>query len=284
MKAVSFATLIGSVSAQMFPSCIGQNEILRGHGTHSLFTDVSMFGLSGCFLDNCQNSDKWISVSYASCADACAKTPECKHWTYGLEDGSKKCWLRTADDGKEEISGYVHGPVGCHPLEFPTCVKPDIRYGAHAAVFTDVTVEGKYDGCVNDDCTSTDVFLSPSHVDCSTVCANVDGCRFWSFGFEGDASKCWLRGDDATEERAEGFSSGRVDCAPLSAWEAISSAITNPEVRKPVAPGNNDCWGGGFNFDSCCHESHGPGGNIQCWDGNQFSHSNCCFAPTNQEL
>ena len=55
---------------------------------------------------------------------------------------------------------------------------------------------------------------------------------------EGDASKCWLRGDDATEERAEGFSSGRVDCAPLSAWEAISSSITNPEVRKPVAPGN----------------------------------------------
>ena len=96
MKSIAPLLISGAAAqsplAGVFPGCIKDNGILRGRGSndheYALFTDVSMYGLSGCFLDNCQNSDKWISVSYASCADACAKTPECKYWTYGLEDGT----------------------------------------------------------------------------------------------------------------------------------------------------------------------------------------------------
>jgi len=286
----TLVTSASSAAAGVFPECVGQNHILRGldqasgEAKWTLMTDVSMFGLSGCFLDDCQKSDKWISVSYASCADACSKTPDCTDWTYGLEDGSKKCWLRKGQGGKEALAGYVYGDVTCRPQEFPSCVQSDVQYEG-GILKGDVTHEGKYEGCDNDNCKETHSFPSPSHIDCSTVCANVDGCRFWSFGFDGEVSKCKLHTAEATAKpNSEGHSSGSVDCAPLSAWEAISAQITNPTVKKPVAPGNTACWGGGFTFDSCCHESHGPGGNVQCWDGNQYSHSNCCFAPENQEL
>jgi len=294
MKSVVTAvTMVGSAAAMTaFPSCLNHNGILRGKGGNdhefALFTDVSMYGLSGCFLDNCQNSDKWISVSYASCADACSKTPECRHWTYGLEDGSQKCWLRVSDEGKEDLSGYVNGGVDCYPADYPNCIKGDTLYGGGPdnafAFFGDVTSVGKYEGCANDDCHNTDKFASPSPVDCSTTCANVDGCNFWTYGYEQEISKCFMRSSENGVTSFGGFTSGSVDCAPLSAWEAISNKVTSPQVGKAVEPGNTECWGGGFDWSVCCHASHGPLGNAHCWDGDSFTYQGCCIAPEKQEL
>jgi len=93
----------------LFPDCIMKDKVLRGRGEYalfftnplfvfeiltrsrrlrrmkrwnrcqivrfSLFTDVSPFGLSGCFLENCQDSDKWISPSEAVCAESCGRVP-----------------------------------------------------------------------------------------------------------------------------------------------------------------------------------------------------------------
>eukprot|EP00927_Polykrikos_kofoidii_P023888 TRINITY_DN21846_c0_g1_i4.p1 TRINITY_DN21846_c0_g1~~TRINITY_DN21846_c0_g1_i4.p1 ORF type:complete len:904 (+),score=103.50 TRINITY_DN21846_c0_g1_i4:34-2712(+) len=38
------------------------------------------------------------------------------------------------------------------------------------------------------------------------------------------------------------------------------------------------CWRGGFNFFKCCTRSQ-PGGNPECWDGEDFSFERCCYPP-----
>ena len=38
--------------------------------------------LSGCWQNDCKNSDKFIADTPALCARTCAELPECTHWTY----------------------------------------------------------------------------------------------------------------------------------------------------------------------------------------------------------
>ena len=44
-----------------------------------------------------------------------------------------------------------------------------------------------------------------------------------------------------------------------------------------AAPGNTDCWLAPWNFETCCGEKFGEGGNGACWYPPEFTYANCCF-------
>ena len=88
MRVLSVLTLAAAAS---FPDCVEKDVILRHNGEHALFTDLASYGKSyGCFLDDCTYSDKFVAVSDAECASLCSQIEECKHWTFGEEEGETK--------------------------------------------------------------------------------------------------------------------------------------------------------------------------------------------------
>mmetsp|Transcript_85030 Transcript_85030/g.193893 ORF Transcript_85030/g.193893 Transcript_85030/m.193893 type:complete len:283 (+) Transcript_85030:36-884(+) len=268
-----------------WPSCQGEGAVLRGRGEYAVFTDVTLHGgTAGCFIDNCEVSDKFFCDSPAQCGATCSKVPECNFWTYGVEDGGHKCWLRNSDAGKEEQNDFVFGTRSCHPPEWPACIEQDtvLRGAGQYGLFVDAAAKGKHLGCFNNDCTKTDKFSCSSMDECAVICSQSEGCTHWTFGNEGGDTKCWLRTGDGGREAAPGFSSATVNCMPLEGF----GAGMPPLPSKPLAeaPGNTACWGGGYTFDLCCADSFGDAGNPRCWDGQSFSFENCCIPPGRQEL
>merc|ERR1719161_1944929 len=94
-----------SPSAAQWPGCQEQNTVIRNAG-RALFTNLAGFGATaGCFLDDCQNSDKFVANELESCAKVCHTLPECQWWVWGTEEGQQKCWFRTGDSGREAGEG-----------------------------------------------------------------------------------------------------------------------------------------------------------------------------------
>jgi len=274
MRVLSGLTLAAAAS---FPDCVEKDVILRHNGEHALFTDLASYGKSyGCFLDDCTYSDKFVAVSDAECATLCAQIEECKHWTFGEEEGETKCWLRVSNGGRETLVGAVAGSAECAPPEYPDCVDKDIilRGAGMYAVFIDATRFGKTTGCFNDDCISTDKFASDSMDDCAKTCMAVEECTHWTFGDEDGTTKCWIRNGDGGRETKAGFKAGSKFCAPPDAG-SMGLNVQNDQV------GNAACWVGGFSYELCCSGHYGPGGNAVCWDGT-FTYEKCCFKPSNE--
>ena len=40
------------------------------------------------------------------------------------------------------------------------------------------------------------------------------------------------------------------------------------------------CWGGEFTYEACCAAEFGPGGNADCWLGDEtpFNFASCCVS------
>mmetsp|Transcript_98239 Transcript_98239/g.225494 ORF Transcript_98239/g.225494 Transcript_98239/m.225494 type:complete len:93 (-) Transcript_98239:732-1010(-) len=63
---------VAAAGAAAWPGCSVKNRILRGLGDFALFTDVLVHGgTSGCFLDNCESSDKFYCDAPAQCGAVC---------------------------------------------------------------------------------------------------------------------------------------------------------------------------------------------------------------------
>jgi len=115
--ATAAATAVSGVSASAssWPQCIEQNTVIRNAGK-ALFTNVAGFGAaSGCFQDDCKNTDKFAVSKLESCINVCHTLPECSWWVFGTEEGMTKCWLRVADDGRENGDGWSSGAKTCAP-------------------------------------------------------------------------------------------------------------------------------------------------------------------------
>merc|ERR1740123_2016587 len=104
-----------SAAAQEYPECVEQNVVLRNAGAHAIFVDVRSFGLEGCWQDNCRVTDKFSAADPSICARACQDIDECTHWTFGEQDGAKRCFLRKSDAGREQAEGWSAAPRGCVP-------------------------------------------------------------------------------------------------------------------------------------------------------------------------
>eukprot|EP00931_Biecheleriopsis_adriatica_P063286 TRINITY_DN38285_c0_g1_i1.p1 TRINITY_DN38285_c0_g1~~TRINITY_DN38285_c0_g1_i1.p1 ORF type:complete len:314 (-),score=64.69 TRINITY_DN38285_c0_g1_i1:34-939(-) len=104
---------------QVFPSCMAQGVMLQHLGEHGVFTDLAVYGEAGCFMNDCKLTDKFKAVDSGICARACAAVEECTHWTYGMQDGAQKCFLRKSDAGRRQAHGWVSGAKACGPPRLP---------------------------------------------------------------------------------------------------------------------------------------------------------------------
>lgn len=102
-----------------YPNCVEQNIVFRHAGAHAIFADVSSYGAAGCWQNDCKNSDKFIAEDASLCARACAELSECTHWTFGEQDGAKKCFFRKSDGGRETAEAWSAGAKACSPPGIP---------------------------------------------------------------------------------------------------------------------------------------------------------------------
>jgi len=102
-----------------YPSCRDSNTVMRHAGAHAIFVDVSQYGSTGCWQNDCKNSDKFNSDSTGICARACAAMPDCTHWSYGEQEDAKKCFFRKSDGGREQAEGWTSGAKACAPPALP---------------------------------------------------------------------------------------------------------------------------------------------------------------------
>merc|ERR1712154_480791 len=96
--------------------------------------------MGGCFLHDCQRTDKFFATSIKSCPLVCRSLPGCKFWVWGTEDGQTRCWLRKGDAGRETSNITVGwksasrecAPEGLEPLVMGTkeCWMADFNYNS----------------------------------------------------------------------------------------------------------------------------------------------------------
>lgn len=71
------------------------------------------------------------------------------------------------------------------------------------------------------------------------------------------------------------------------AVSALRSRVGTFGLFAPPSPpppkGNPRCWAGHFNYDHCCAEEFGDGGNPDCWDKRRYTHQRCCIN-TDEEI
>jgi len=101
------------------PHCHEGSTVMRHAGAHAIFVDVSTYGSTGCWQNDCKNSDKFNSDSPGICARACAGLAECTHWSYGEQEDAKKCFFRKSDGGRETAEGWLSGSKACAPPALP---------------------------------------------------------------------------------------------------------------------------------------------------------------------
>lgn len=113
----ALARLAAQDASQGFPACIEQDVILRHDGNYGAFADLSFYGHRGCFERNCSYTDKFIveTEDPSICARACFDVAECTHWTYGVQEGIYKCFLRNSAAGGALGVGWKSGGKTCGP-------------------------------------------------------------------------------------------------------------------------------------------------------------------------
>lgn len=83
-----------------------------------LVLNLTRYGAtSGCWLDNCAETDVFTSETLERCSVACFEEPSCHWWTWGTEDGVRKCWLREKRNGREKRFGFASGHRHCADTE-----------------------------------------------------------------------------------------------------------------------------------------------------------------------
>lgn len=125
-----------------FPGCVQQGEVFRHAGAHAIFVDMSTGGSSGCWQNDCKNTDKFDSNDMGVCARMCAAEPECTHWSYGDQDDAKKCFFRKSDAGREVAEGWTSAAKSCAPAALP-----DAFLALKAAEILAPCDAGKGDAC-----------------------------------------------------------------------------------------------------------------------------------------
>lgn len=102
-----------------YPTCIARDMALRHLGEHAIFADMSSHGSAGCFQNDCKLTDKFNAKDRGICARLCAELEECTHWSFGMQDGATKCFLRKSDEGRQKAPGWESGVKACAPPPLP---------------------------------------------------------------------------------------------------------------------------------------------------------------------
>jgi len=104
-----------SPAPQRWPECVQRNVIIHGFDVgEALMVDLSRHGAkAGCWNNDCTETDKFDCDSLEWCARVCSQVDSCQWWTWGDEDGAKKCWIRSGRHGREKRYGFSSGPRSC---------------------------------------------------------------------------------------------------------------------------------------------------------------------------
>eukprot|EP00929_Paragymnodinium_shiwhaense_P107936 TRINITY_DN74288_c0_g1_i1.p1 TRINITY_DN74288_c0_g1~~TRINITY_DN74288_c0_g1_i1.p1 ORF type:complete len:749 (-),score=182.39 TRINITY_DN74288_c0_g1_i1:32-2278(-) len=102
-----------------WPGCIFRNLVMHGfHEGEALMLDLTKYGAtSGCWDDDCTESDKFACETVERCSAVCHEVPSCYWWTWGQEEGVQKCWLRDGRAGREKRFGFASGHRLCADVE-----------------------------------------------------------------------------------------------------------------------------------------------------------------------
>eukprot|EP00928_Gymnodinium_smaydae_P039253 TRINITY_DN26847_c1_g2_i1.p1 TRINITY_DN26847_c1_g2~~TRINITY_DN26847_c1_g2_i1.p1 ORF type:complete len:731 (+),score=73.86 TRINITY_DN26847_c1_g2_i1:118-2310(+) len=102
-------------SQTAWPNCIWRNLMVHGWREDArLELNLTRFGAtSGCWQNDCTKSDVFHSNTLERCSAACYESPECHWWTWGTDEGVKKCWLRQGRSGREKRFGFASGHRHC---------------------------------------------------------------------------------------------------------------------------------------------------------------------------
>uniref|UniRef100_A0A7S1W3E2 Apple domain-containing protein n=1 Tax=Alexandrium catenella TaxID=2925 RepID=A0A7S1W3E2_ALECA len=119
LRATAMSLFTSMAVAQMYPDCVENRVVMRHAGAHAIFVDLSSFGTSGCWQNDCKSTDKFNAVDHGICARACAAVDQCTHWSFGEQEGATKCFLRKSDGGREEADGWTSSTGGCAPPPVP---------------------------------------------------------------------------------------------------------------------------------------------------------------------
>ncbi|CAE7300561.1 unnamed protein product [Symbiodinium sp. KB8] len=110
---------LAAASATSYPACWHPGVVLRHAGENGIFADLSLYGHTGCFLNNCKLTDKFAAVDAGVCSRACSEVEECSHWTFGQQYGVKTCFLRKSDAGRAFLPHWISGTSDCAPPRLP---------------------------------------------------------------------------------------------------------------------------------------------------------------------
>mmetsp|Transcript_59882 Transcript_59882/g.129831 ORF Transcript_59882/g.129831 Transcript_59882/m.129831 type:complete len:369 (-) Transcript_59882:123-1229(-) len=102
-----------------YPDCVQQGIVYRHAGEHAIFADLSAVGATGCWQNDCKNTDKFNAEDRGVCARTCSTLDECTHWTFGEQEGATKCFFRKSDGGREQADGFASAPRSCSPPQLP---------------------------------------------------------------------------------------------------------------------------------------------------------------------
>mmetsp|Transcript_76958 Transcript_76958/g.174019 ORF Transcript_76958/g.174019 Transcript_76958/m.174019 type:complete len:187 (-) Transcript_76958:119-679(-) len=149
-------------SSGEWPGCQEPDTVVQ-NGGQAVFTNLQGLGaVTGCFLDDCQHTDKFVASSLESCTKICLSLPACQFWVWGQEDNQTKCWFRSGDGGREAgAPDWVSGPRSCHPagqkplvmgngncwvegFNYETCCHPNFGAAGNSQCWDDVF---SYDRC-----------------------------------------------------------------------------------------------------------------------------------------
>eukprot|EP00927_Polykrikos_kofoidii_P063527 TRINITY_DN58358_c0_g1_i1.p1 TRINITY_DN58358_c0_g1~~TRINITY_DN58358_c0_g1_i1.p1 ORF type:complete len:285 (+),score=48.09 TRINITY_DN58358_c0_g1_i1:74-856(+) len=104
-----------------FPGCVESGVVMRHADAFGIFVDVRGWGNAGCWLNDCEKTDKFIVADKAVCARACASVPQCTHWSVGVQEDATRCFLRKSDGGRDENvdEKWSSGVKACTPKPLP---------------------------------------------------------------------------------------------------------------------------------------------------------------------
>jgi len=129
-------------------------------------------------------------------------------------------------------------------LSWPECVRRNVvvnGYNMGEALMEDLVPFGAKEGCWKDNCSHTDKFNIDTMDHCATVCSQVTGCSWWTWGVEDFAAKCWLRSGKHGKSKRYGFASGTRNCTvalkTATTTSAPASSSQPSQSSEAAAPG-----------------------------------------------
>lgn len=135
------------VGNSQYPDCAASGVVLRHSGEHAIFADMSTHGSSGCFQNDCKLTDKFNAKDRGVCARLCAELEECTHWSFGVQGGSSRCFLRKSDEGRQQAPAqWSSGAKACGPPPLPHAFAARVAAESHALAACD---SGKGDTCTD---------------------------------------------------------------------------------------------------------------------------------------